>query len=52
MLHDGREYAKKIIHGLNASPSHFHAVNYCKEQLRNQGFVELKETGKWNLAGG
>jgi hypothetical protein len=33
LLDQGRIYARKIIDGLNASPSHFHAVNYCKKQL-------------------
>ena len=49
LLDQGRIYARKIIDGLNASPSHFHAVNYCKKQLSQNGFTELKETDKWTL---
>jgi len=52
LLATGKEYAKKILAGLNASPSHFHAVNYCKEQLKENGFIEIKETEKWNLVAG
>jgi len=52
LLNESREYAKKILEGLNASPSHFHAVNYCKSQLADAGFIELKETEKWSLKGG
>jgi aspartyl aminopeptidase len=43
LLAEGKEYSKRILVGLNASPSHFHAVNYCKDQLRENGFTELKE---------
>jgi len=52
LLDTGRAYAKRIIEGLNASPSHFHAVNYCKQQLKQNGFIEIKETQKWNIAAG
>ena len=52
LLQVGKAYAQKIIEGLNNSPSHFHAVNYCKTQLKENGFIELKETEKWTLAGG
>jgi aspartyl aminopeptidase len=52
LLHESREYAKQILLGLNASPSHFHAVNYCKDLLRLNGFTELKETAKWDLEAG
>jgi aspartyl aminopeptidase len=44
LLDTGRAYASRIIEGLNASPSHFHAVNYCKQQLKDNGFIEIKET--------
>lgn len=47
LLDEGREYAKTIVEGLNASPSHFHAVNFCKQRLRDEGFIELKEIDKW-----
>jgi aspartyl aminopeptidase len=51
-LKQGQEYARKILAGLNASPSHFHAVNYCKAQLKEAGFTEIKETEKWKLEAG
>lgn len=52
LLSESKEYAKEILIGLNASPSHFHAVNYCKNVLANNGFVELKEVGHWDLEKG
>ena len=52
LLGEAREYAREILIGLNASPSHFHAVNYCKNVLANNGFTELKETQKWNVEPG
>ena len=50
LLTESREYAREILVGLNASPSHFHAVNYCKSVLAQNGFEEIKETDQWNLA--
>ena len=47
LLAESREYAREILIGLNASPSHFHAVNYCKGVLASNGFTELKETENW-----
>ena len=52
LLTEAREYAREILIGLNASPSHFHAVNYCKNVLANEGFTEIKETGQWSLESG
>ena len=52
LLSESREYAQKILVGLNASPSHFHAVNYCKSLLSNNNFVEIKETDQWSLEKG
>ena len=52
LLNEAIPYAKKIIEGLNASQSHFHAVNYCKSQLKLNGFTEIKETDKWTLQAG
>ncbi len=47
LLDESREYARGIVECLNASPSHFHAVNYCKDRLREAGFIELREIDKW-----
>ena len=52
LLAESREYAREILIGLNASPSHFHAVNYCKNLLAQEGFIEIKETEQWNLEKG
>ena len=52
LLATSKDYAKKILLGLNASPSHFHAVNYCKQQLHDNGFQQITETEKWNLEAG
>ncbi len=52
LLSESKEYAREILIGLNASPSHFHAVNYCKQVLSNNGFTELKEVGQWSLESG
>ena len=52
MLSEARAYAREILIGLNASSSHFHAVNYCKSLLANNGFAEIKETEKWSLEAG
>ena len=47
LLAEGREYSREILIGLNASVSHFHAVEYCKNVLKNNGFIELKESQAW-----
>lgn len=52
LLSEAREYAREILIGLNASPSHFHAVNYCKNVLSTHGFTEIKETSKWSIEAG
>ena len=52
LLTESREYAREILIGLNASPSHFHAVNYCKSLLAQNGFIEIKETAQWSLEQG
>lgn len=52
LLTEAREYAREILIGLNASPSHFHAVNYCKDLLKQNNFIEIKETEQWSLEKG
>ena len=52
LLSESREYAREILIGLNASPSHFHAVNYCKSVLAQNNFEEIKETEQWGLEAG
>jgi hypothetical protein len=31
LLKDGREYSKRVLEGLSAGISHFHAVQYMKD---------------------
>jgi len=52
LLKESQDYARTLLTGLNASPSHFHAVNYCKEKLKSNGFTELKEIEKWTVEAG
>ena len=52
LLAESIPYAKRIIAGINAAPSHFHAVNYCKDQLAQNGFTEIKEVDTWKLQAG
>lgn len=41
--------AKDLINFCYESPSAFHAVKNVKENLLQQGFIELKEADKWNI---
>jgi len=34
LLNNGREYAKRILKGLTAGVSHFHGVEYMKNELK------------------
>lgn len=43
VLTQGREYAKGILKGLTAGVSHFHAVDYMKNKLKENNFQEIKE---------
>ena len=44
LLAEGQTYSQHILKGLAYSQSHFHAVSYCADSLRQNGFTELKET--------
>lgn len=52
LLTEGREYSKRILKGLTAGVSHFHAVQYIKDELAGAGFNEIKEIDKWSLKPG
>lgn len=52
LLEEGRLYSERILKGLRAGTSHFHAVKYFKDELANGGFTEIKEADKWNLQAG
>ena len=43
LLNEGREYSERILKGLTAGVSHFHAVQYIKNELTTNGFTEIKE---------
>jgi hypothetical protein len=43
LLNEGREYSERILKGLTAGVSHFHAVKYMCDELRSNGFKEIKE---------
>ena len=51
-LNEGRAYSQEILKGLTAGVSHFHAVQYMKDQLAAGGFIEIKEIDKWSLVPG
>ena len=52
LLKEGRDYSERVLNGLRAGVSHFHAVQYMKDQLAQNGFNELSEVDKWNLQAG
>lgn len=52
LLTEGREYSERVLKGLTAGVSHFHAVKYMKDQLHTNGFTEVKEQDKWSLTPG
>lgn len=43
LLKFSQKYAKSIVDGLNQSVTAFHAVDYCKKKLLDNGFNELRE---------
>jgi aspartyl aminopeptidase len=52
LLKEGRQYSEKILEGLTAGVSHFHAVAFMKARLASNGFTEVKEQDKWSLTAG
>ena len=52
LLKEGRQYAEKILKGLTAGVSHFHAVQYMKDELKGAGFTEIREVDKFELKPG
>jgi aspartyl aminopeptidase len=52
LLIQGREYSERVLKGLTAGVSHFHAVQYMKNELKDNGFNEIREVDKWNLTAG
>ncbi|MBK5239672.1 M18 family aminopeptidase [Clostridium sp.] len=46
------EFAQNLIDYIYDSPTAFHAVAKVKEDLSEEGFIEIKEEEKWNLQKG
>jgi len=40
---EGKSYSEKILRGLTASVSHFHGVEFMRNELTQNGFIEIKE---------
>lgn len=47
-----RRLSEKMLEFIQKSPTCFHAVENCREELENGGFQELQETGAWRLERG
>ncbi len=43
ILEISKKFAKEIIGGLNESVTPYHAVDYCRRKLVDNGFLELSE---------
>ncbi|NLZ48941.1 MAG: M18 family aminopeptidase [Clostridiales bacterium] len=46
------EYAKELLEFINESPTPYHAVLTTEGRLKNNNFIELKDSDKWNLTKG
>lgn len=44
--------SKDLLNFIENSPSCFHAINTIKEELNENGFIELFESKKWNIEKG
>lgn len=47
-----RHKAAPLLQFLNNSPTAWHAVSLCVQELKKQGFQELKEMDRWQLKAG
>lgn len=47
-----REYARRLVDFIYASPTPFHAVDSVKKSLNRQGFLEIREEESWRLESG
>lgn len=43
LLEISKKFAREIVDGLNHSITPFHAVDYCRKQLTDNGFNEILE---------
>lgn len=51
-MKESEKYTNSLLEFIEKSPSCFHVIYNISEELRSQGFVELKETQKWNVKAG
>ena len=52
LLKEGKQYSERVLEGLSSGVSHFHAVSYMMNQLKTNGFNEIREIDQWNLEAG
>jgi aspartyl aminopeptidase len=43
ILEISKKFAKEIVCGLNESVTPYHAVDYCRRKLVDNGFLEISE---------
>lgn len=43
ILEISKKFAKQIVSGLNESVTPYHAVDYCRRKLMDNGFFEISE---------
>ena len=49
LLTEAQAYATKFLASINEACTHFHAVNFCRKELRENGFNELREVYIHNI---
>ena len=47
-----KKSSQSLLDFINASPTPFHAVAELRKMLTGKGFIELQETGEWQLVAG
>ncbi len=47
-----KKSSQSLLDFINASPTQFHAVAELQKTLIDNGFIELRETGEWQLVAG
>lgn len=52
LLKRSRLLADRFLEFVNASPSPFHAVEWCRTLLSSKGYTELSDTSNWEVKKG